>query len=141
MKVVRDIAEWLRGRLANRREAKLSPPTERLIDDDGTPNQAAGILFVGSTTEPGPGLPFGEDGIFDAESGTSRKRGQMKSKRADGLAAIYRQSPAANEEFTGMVQALARVVLPQSGWNPYEVWRTRVMGSSSVMQEREPRID
>jgi hypothetical protein len=135
---MRDIAEWIRGTLASRREAKLPRPTERSINHDGTPNQAAGILFVGSTTEPGP---FGEGGTFDAESGTSRKRGQMKNKRGDGLAAIYRKSPAANEEFTGMVKALAGVALPHSGWNPYEVWRTRVMGSSTVMQEREPHID
>jgi hypothetical protein len=135
---MRNIAEWIRGTLASRREAKLPPPTERLIDDDGTPNQAAGILFVGSTTEPGP---FGEGGTFDAESGTSSKRGQVKSKRQDGLAAIYRKSPAATEEFAGMVKSLARLARPQWGWDPHEVWRTRVRGSSSVMQEGEPRID
>lgn len=62
--------------------------TERLIDGDGAPirvfedERAAAILFVGSTPEPSPGaallasepdfprLPFAEDGIFDAESGT-----------------------------------------------------------------------
>jgi hypothetical protein len=135
---MRDIAEWIRGTLASRREAKLPRPTERSINHDGTPNQAAGILFVGSTTEPGP---FGEGGTFDAESGTSRKRGQMKNKREDGLAAIYRKSPAANEEFTGMMKALARLARPQSGWDPHEVWRTRVKGSSSAMQEGEPHID
>lgn len=92
---VRDVAEWIRGTLASRREAKQPPPgngvgTERLIDDDGLPIHAlddeptAAILFVGSTTEPGPAaaplasghdfprVPFAEDGIFtvDAESGT-----------------------------------------------------------------------
>jgi signal transduction histidine kinase len=61
-----------------------------MLDDDGAPIQAledepaAAILFVGSTTEPGPGaallacepglprLPVAEDGMFivDAESGT-----------------------------------------------------------------------
>ena len=85
---MRDVAEWIRGTLASRREAKRPPPgkavlgavlhdvvaerakhgllvvthgTERLIDDDGAPihvfedGRAAAILFVGSTTEPGPG--------------------------------------------------------------------------------------
>jgi len=135
---MRGIAEWIRGTLASKREAKLRRPTERSIGHDGTPNQAAGILFVGSTTEPGP---FGEGGTFDAESGTSRKRAQMKNKREDGLAAIYRKSPAANEEFTGMLKVLARLARPQSGWDPHEVWRTRVKGSSRVMQEGEPHID
>ncbi|TLZ44836.1 MAG: PAS domain-containing protein [Gammaproteobacteria bacterium] len=37
-------------------------------------------------------------------------------------------SPATNEEFTGMVNGLARLARPQSGWDPYEVWRTRVKG-------------
>jgi signal transduction histidine kinase len=61
-----------------------------MLDDDGAPirvlegERAAAILFVGSTTEPGPGaallasepelprVPVAEDGIFivDAESGT-----------------------------------------------------------------------
>jgi hypothetical protein len=65
----------------------------------------------------------------------------MKQKGAEGLAAIYRKSPAANEEFTGLVKALDRLARPQSGWDPYEVWRTRVKESSSVTQERELRID
>ena len=58
----------------------------------------------------------------------------MKRKAAGGLAAAHRMSPAANEEFTAMVNGLDRVARPQSGWNPYEVWRTRVKGSSSMMQ-------
>jgi hypothetical protein len=61
----------------------------------------------------------------------------MKRKAAQGLAAAHRMSPAANEEFTAMANALDRVARAQSGWDPYEVWRTRVKGSSSVMQERE----
>jgi hypothetical protein len=58
-------------------------------------------------------------------------------KRAEGLAAVNRISPAAKEESTGMVNGLDKLAHPQSGWNPYEVWRTRVKGASSVMQERE----
>jgi hypothetical protein len=52
----------------------------------------------------------------------------MKQKGAEGLVA---------EEFTGMVNGLDRLARPQSGWDPYEVWRTRVKGASTVTQERE----
>jgi len=61
----------------------------------------------------------------------------MKRKAAEGLAAAHRMSPAANEEFTAMANGLDAVASPQSGWDPYEVWRTRVKASSSVMPERE----
>jgi hypothetical protein len=50
----------------------------------------------------------------------------MKRKGAAGRESVYRKSPAANEKLTGMVKGLARLVRPQSGWDPYEVWRTRV---------------
>jgi hypothetical protein len=63
----------------------------------------------------------------------------MKPRGAEGVAAVYRMSPTVNEEFTGMVNGLDRLARPQSGWDPYEVWRTRVKGSSTVMQERETR--
>ncbi len=62
---------------------------------------------------------------------------QMKRKAAEGLAAVDRIAPAANEEFTGTVNGLDKVAAPQSGWDPYEVWRTRVKVSSGVIQERE----
>jgi hypothetical protein len=61
----------------------------------------------------------------------------VKTQGAAGLAAEYRKSPAAKEEFTGMVNGLARLARPPSGWDPYEVWRTRVKVSFGVMQERE----
>jgi len=64
-------------------------------------------------------------------------REAMKRKGAAGLAAVYRKSSAAEEEFTGMVNRLDRLARPQSGWDPYEVWRTRVKVSSGVTQERE----
>jgi len=60
----------------------------------------------------------------------------MKRKGAEGLAAVYRKSPAANEEFTAMVKALDRLARPQSGWDPYEVWRTRVKGLCAVTPAR-----
>jgi len=61
----------------------------------------------------------------------------MKRKAAEGLAAAHRMSAAANEEFTAMTNGLDRVARPQTGWDPYEVWRTRVKASSNVMPERE----
>jgi signal transduction histidine kinase len=80
---VRDVAEWIRGTLASRREAKQPLPGKAALRAvlDG---RAAAILFVGSSTEPGPGaallafepglprVPVAEGGIFivDAESGT-----------------------------------------------------------------------
>jgi signal transduction histidine kinase len=79
---VRDVAEWIRGTLASRREAKQLLPGRAALGAvlDG---RAAAILFVGSTTEPGPGaaplacapglprVPAAEGGIFivDVESG------------------------------------------------------------------------
>jgi hypothetical protein len=59
----------------------------------------------------------------------------VKTQGAAGLAAVHRKSPAAKEEFNGRVNGLDRPARPQAGWDPYEVWRTRVKGSSSVMQE------
>jgi signal transduction histidine kinase len=80
---VRDVAEWIRGTLAIRREVRQLLPGQAALRAvlDG---RAAAILFVGSTTEPSPGaallaaelglprLPVAEGGIFivDAESGT-----------------------------------------------------------------------
>jgi hypothetical protein len=61
----------------------------------------------------------------------------MKRKAAQGLAAAHRMPPAANEEFTAMANGLDRVARVRLSWDPYEVWRTRVKESSSVMQERE----
>ena len=61
----------------------------------------------------------------------------MKRKAAEGLAAAHRVSAAANEEFTGIANGVDWVTRPQSGWDPYEVWRTRVKVSASVMPERE----
>jgi hypothetical protein len=50
----------------------------------------------------------------------------VKMQGAAGLAAVYRKLRAAKEEFTGMVNGLDRPARPKSGWDPYEVWRTRV---------------
>ena len=61
----------------------------------------------------------------------------MKREGAEGLAAVDRRSPTASEEFTGRANGLDRLVPPPLGWDPYEVWRTRVKGFSPVMQERK----
>lgn len=53
----------------------------------------------------------------------------MKPEEAKGLAAVYGVSPAVNEERTGMVNVL-------SGWDPYEVWRTRVKELYTVTRHR-----
>lgn len=61
----------------------------------------------------------------------------MKRKAAEGLVAARPMSAAANEEFTATANGLDRVARPQLGWDPYEVWRSRVKASSGVIPERE----
>ena len=61
----------------------------------------------------------------------------MKRKGAAGFAAGTRIPPAAIEEFTGTVNGLDRVERPRSGWDPYEVWRTRVKASETIKTDRE----
>jgi len=65
----------------------------------------------------------------------------MKRKGAEGLPAHQRLIPAANDEFTGTVSDLYRLdrAAPRrSGWDPYEVWRTRVKASAKEKRGREP---
>jgi hypothetical protein len=82
----------------------------------------------------------------------------MKRKGAEGIPARQRLTPAANEEFTEMMDdlnghdlnghdldghdldlhALDRLATPRSGWDPYEVWRTRVKASAREKRGREP---
>jgi hypothetical protein len=61
----------------------------------------------------------------------------MKRKGAEGLTAVKRLTPAANEEFSEATADLDANTYARSGWDPYEVWRTRVKASSRVPQERE----
>jgi hypothetical protein len=61
----------------------------------------------------------------------------MKRKGAEGLPAVKRLTPAANEEFSEVPSGLDSHTYAQSGWDPYEVWRTRVKASSRVPPERE----
>ena len=72
----------------------------------------------------------------------------MKRKGAEGIPARQRLTPAANEEFTVTVNDVSRHDLgprdldalstPRSGWDPYEVWRTRVKASAKEKAECEP---
>jgi hypothetical protein len=62
----------------------------------------------------------------------------MERKAAEGAAKARRISAAANEEFTADADGVDAAERPHSGWNPYEVWRTRVKESSSGTPEREP---
>jgi hypothetical protein len=64
----------------------------------------------------------------------------MKSKGAEGLPADPRDSTAANEDFVRSMEDLERVARSQAGWDPYDVWRTRVKNSSRVSdREVDPR--
>lgn len=65
----------------------------------------------------------------------SVQRDHVKPNGAEGLAREYRLAPASTETMPALV-GLGR---PKSGWDPYEVWRTRVRGPSTVRQGPEPR--
>jgi hypothetical protein len=60
----------------------------------------------------------------------------MKRNAAEELAALYGMSPAANDEFTELRDRPARLVRPQSGWDPYEVWQSRLKAPPIVIEER-----
>jgi hypothetical protein len=62
-----------------------------------------------------------------------QEREDMKQNGIDGLPADAEIAPAANEEFAGTVNSLEKVSRSQSGWDPYEVWRTRVKGYSKLI--------
>lgn len=60
----------------------------------------------------------------------------MKRQGAAGVAALYRRPGAASEEFSAgaagnQAHTLTRAV---SGWDPYDVWRTRVKKAFPLMQ-------
>ena len=56
---------------------------------------------------------------------------------AEGLDDALRMSPLANEQFGAGGNGAGTLTRSQSGWDPYEVWRTRVKGSASVLWERD----
>jgi len=61
----------------------------------------------------------------------------VKRKGAEGLPASHEVTPAANEEFTGAEDELTRQSYSHAGWDPYEVWRTRVKASARSKQQHE----
>ena len=63
----------------------------------------------------------------------------MKSKGAQEFPNDRRASAAANEEFSGAVNALRGTAQTQSGWDPYEVWLTRV--KAAALRKREQQRD
>jgi hypothetical protein len=54
----------------------------------------------------------------------------MHGKSAEGFPADSRESLAANEDFAGTVDDLETVSAARTGWDPYDVWRTRVKTAS-----------
>jgi hypothetical protein len=60
----------------------------------------------------------------------------MKSEGVEGLPADPDLSQAANDEFADRSEGLARLTRSRAGWDPYDVWRTRVKNSSQA-QERD----
>jgi hypothetical protein len=77
-----------------------------------------------------------------------QEREQMKRKGAEGVPARQRLTPAANEDFSETmdelnghdldIHPLDRLATPRPGWDPYEVWRTRVKASAKEKRGREP---
>ena len=53
---------------------------------------------------------------------------------ADGRSADPQALSPANEDFKGAAGGADKVTLQGSGWDPYEVWRTRIQ----AMQDAEP---
>lgn len=62
----------------------------------------------------------------------------MKRTAGEEFAAIYGISRAANEKSAGTVNRRDSLVRPQSSWDPYAVWRTRLKRPSVGMQDGEP---
>ena len=63
----------------------------------------------------------------------------MKSKSVEGLPASSQESVAANEEFAESLEDYERVTGSRSGWDPYDVWRTRVKKAAASEREADPR--
>jgi hypothetical protein len=61
----------------------------------------------------------------------------MKSKGAQEFPDNRRAIAAANEEFSGALNALRGTAQTQSAWDPYEVWLTRVKAPALRKRERQ----
>jgi len=63
----------------------------------------------------------------------------MTINGVEGLSADPPEPVAANEEFAG-INDEERLGRAQSGWDPYDVWRTRVKNSAEAKErEADPR--
>jgi hypothetical protein len=59
----------------------------------------------------------------------------MQGKGAEGLPADPRESLAANEDFAGTEDDLGPLMMQaRAGWDPYDVWRTRVKNAAGMME-------
>jgi hypothetical protein len=58
----------------------------------------------------------------------------MKRKGVEGLPADPQESLAANDEFADGGSGYAHLTHSRSGWDPYDVWRTRVKNSARVQE-------
>ena len=64
----------------------------------------------------------------------------MTSKGAEGVPADPQDSLAANEEFGDENRDFDQLSRPHCGWDPYDVWLTRVKTASrSNEREADPR--
>jgi len=63
----------------------------------------------------------------------------MNRKSAEGLPAEPQESVAANEDFARDLDDYEHVTGSRPGWDPYDVWRTRVKNSSTTEREADPR--
>jgi hypothetical protein len=61
----------------------------------------------------------------------------MKSKGAQEFPNDRRVIAAANEEFSGAVSAAHGSAQAQTGWDPYQVWLTRVKAPALRKRERQ----
>jgi hypothetical protein len=61
----------------------------------------------------------------------------MESEGAQEFPNDRRVIAAANEEFSGAVSAVPGTAPAQSGWDPYEVWLSRVKAAALRKRERQ----
>lgn len=61
----------------------------------------------------------------------------MKSKGAQEFYNDRRVITAANEEFSGAVSAVRATTQGGAGWDPYEVWVTRVKAAALRKREQQ----
>ena len=63
----------------------------------------------------------------------------MIRESAEGLPVDRRSEPAANEKFTATTVTRRERAGREAGWDPYEVWQTRVRTPSEAARARKER--